>query len=288
MLPNPDDLKLFALVVESGSLTRAASKAHLALAALSVRMQHLEEQLGCTLLTRHARGVVPTEAGLRLITSAKPILAALGQLKQDIQRQPAGTLRLVATTVSITEHLPGPLSVFLQRWPEVELFLEECRSPDGVRALKEHRADIAIVAGNLALDGLVTLPFRTDRLVVAVPPDHLFACREQVYFQELLGERFIGLDEHSGIQSFLNSVADRMGQSLRLTMKMRGFNAILRMVEVGAGVSIVPFSAASRASGVVLLGLGDAWAERELKIAVRAGPLRPAEEALLQVLAQET
>ena len=283
-LPDTSDLQLFLIVVESGSMTAAAKRVHLALTALSARMQRLEEEMGCLLLERHACGVRPTEAGASLARHLRPLLTGLGHLREVIQQRPVGTIRMVATTVAITEHLPVPLSRFQQQWPGVELLLEECRSPEGARALREQRADIAILAGNLSLDGLRVTPFRSDRLVLVVPADHLLASREAAAFEEILGDRFIGLDEHSGMQSFLSSVADRMGRPLRLTMRLRGFDAILRMVEAGAGVSVIPASATARPFRGAILPLRDAWAVRELQVAVRDEPTSAAVGALVQFL----
>lgn len=286
-LPETEDLRLFVAVVEAGSMTAAARRVHLALTALSARIGRLEEQMGAVLLERHARGVRPTVAGELLLRRARPLLVALGQLREQVQQRPVGELRIVATTVAITEHLPVPLSRFLSQWPEVELLLEECRSPEGARALRERRADVAILAGNLALDGLVLAPFRSDRLVIVVPPGHRLALQAEVAFADILGDRFIGLDEHSGMQSFLSAVAERLGRPLRLTMRLRGFDAILRMVEVGAGVSVVPASAALRPFRGVVLPLSDPWAVRELKVAIRAGERSPAVDALFHFLAGE-
>ncbi|MFC6046870.1 LysR family transcriptional regulator, partial [Methylobacterium hispanicum] len=46
------DLSLFRHVVEAGSITHGAARAHLALAAASTRIRGLEESLGAALLTR--------------------------------------------------------------------------------------------------------------------------------------------------------------------------------------------------------------------------------------------
>lgn len=284
MLPETEDLRLFLIVAETGSMTAAAAQVRLALTALSARIARLEDQLGTKLFERHARGVRLTQAGEQLQRHARPLLARLTQLKAALQEHPTGEVRIVATTVAITEHLPVPLSQFSAQYPELELYLEECRSPDGARALREQRADLAILAGNLAWEGLRAAPFRSDRLVLVVPPGHLLASREQASFTEILGERFIGLDAHSGMQSFLSAVAVRLGQPLRTTMHLRGFDAILRMVEVGAGVSVVPASAAQRPFRGATLALAESWAVRDLKVAVREGPLPFGVDLLFQFL----
>ena len=68
------DLSLFRHVVEAGSITHGAERAHLALAAASTRIRHMEESLGAPLLTRGRQGVTPTQAGRTLLQHARTIL----------------------------------------------------------------------------------------------------------------------------------------------------------------------------------------------------------------------
>ena len=55
------DLGLFRHVVEAGSITHGAERAHLALAAASTRIRAMEEDVGAKLLVRSRTGVVPTK-----------------------------------------------------------------------------------------------------------------------------------------------------------------------------------------------------------------------------------
>src|SRR5436305_1806593 len=57
------DLSLFRHVVEAGSITHGAERAHLALAAASTRIRNMEQALGAALLVRSRQGVTPTQAG---------------------------------------------------------------------------------------------------------------------------------------------------------------------------------------------------------------------------------
>ncbi|MGO1847015.1 MAG: LysR family transcriptional regulator, partial [Halomonas sp.] len=56
-------LEYFIAVVETGSITAASRKVHVAQPALTRQMRLLEEDLGTQLLDRHARGVRLTVAG---------------------------------------------------------------------------------------------------------------------------------------------------------------------------------------------------------------------------------
>ena len=78
------DLSLFRHVVEAGSITHGAERAHLALAAASTRIRNMEDVLGVPLLTRGRQGVAPTQAGRTLLQHARAILRQSERLHEDL------------------------------------------------------------------------------------------------------------------------------------------------------------------------------------------------------------
>src|ERR1700685_4683200 len=95
------DLSLFRHVVEAGSITHGAERAHLALAAASTRIRNMEDALGVSLLTRGRAGVTPTQAGRTLLQHARSILRQSERLHEDLGAYcggPGGPIPGVATT----------------------------------------------------------------------------------------------------------------------------------------------------------------------------------------------
>src|SRR3954452_754788 len=78
------DLNLFRHIVEAGSITHGAERAHLALAAASTRIRKLELAFGTPLLLRGRLGVTPTQAGRTLLQHARNILAQSERLQEDL------------------------------------------------------------------------------------------------------------------------------------------------------------------------------------------------------------
>src|SRR5271154_7587050 len=78
------DLSLFRHVVEAGSITHGAERAHLALAAASTRIRNMEDVLGVPLLTRGRQGGTPTQAGRTLLQHARAILRQSERLHEDL------------------------------------------------------------------------------------------------------------------------------------------------------------------------------------------------------------
>src|ERR1051326_8567230 len=160
------DLDLFRHVVEAGSITHGAERAHLALGAASTRIRHMEEAFGATLLMRSRQGVTPTQAGRTLLQHARAILRQAARLREDLGAYGggfAGHVRMLSNTNALTEFLPEALTAFLAAHPHVSVDVEERLSDEIVGIIAEGVGDIGIVAGAVDAGRAVPLPLRSDR-----------------------------------------------------------------------------------------------------------------------------
>ena len=269
------DLALFRHVVEAGSITHGAERAHLALAAASTRIRNMEEALGAALLVRSRQGVTPTQAGRTLLQHARSILRQSERLREDLGAYAgglAGQIRLLSNT-NAQEFLPEALSSFLAAHPHVSVDLEERLSDEVVGLIAEGVGDLGIVAATVDVSTLETYPFRKDRFVLVVARDHKLGKRTKVPFAQVLDHEFVGLDRASALQRFLADKAARIGRPLRLRVQLRSFDAVCRLVECNVGIGIVPETTARRVArtmAIVPVALTDPWAVRELTICIRS------------------
>ncbi len=270
------DLSLFRHIVEAGSITRGAERAHLALAAASTRVRHMEQALGAPLLVRGRQGVAPTQAGRTLLQHARGILRQAERLHEDLGAYAgglAGQIRVLSNTNALTEFLPEALSSFLTAHPHVSVDLEERLSDEIVGLIAEGVGDIGIVAGTVEAGTLETFPFRRDRFVLVVARDHPLAKRAKIAFARVLDHDFVGLERGSALQRFLAAKAARIGRVLRLRVQLRSFDAVCRLVACNVGIGIVPQTTARRAAKtqpIAIVALADPWALRDLTICVRS------------------
>src|ERR1043165_9523201 len=207
------DLSLFRHVVDAGSITGGADRAHLALAAASTRIRNMEEALGAPLLVRARQGVTPTPAGRTLVQHARTILEQAERLRDDLCAYAgglAGQVRVLSNTNALTEFLPEALSTFLTVHPNVNVDLEERQSDEIVGLIAEGVGDIGIVAGTSDAGGLETYPYRSDRFMLVVAKDHPLTRRSRVSFAETLEYNFVGLDRASAWQRFVADKASRL------------------------------------------------------------------------------
>jgi len=269
------DLSLFRHVIEAGSITHGAERAHLALAAASTRIRNMEEALGVVLLRRGRQGVTPTQAGRTLLQHARAILRQAERLHEDLGAYGgglAGQIRVLSNTNALTEFLPEALSSFLAAHPNVSVDLEERLSDEIVGLIAEGVADLGIVAGTVDAGALETYPFRRDRFVLVVSRSNPLGQRDKIGFEEVLDHDFVGLDRASALQRFLAGKAVRIGRPLRLRVQLRSFDAVCRLVECNVGIGIVPETTARRVAktmAIAAVPLTDSWAVRELTICIR-------------------
>jgi DNA-binding transcriptional LysR family regulator len=281
MLFDLTDLRLFIHIAELKSLTRAAERSHLSLAAASGRIKELEARFGMRLLYRENKGVQLSPAGETLLAHAQQFMQQVERLKGDMQEYNNGIkghIRIFANTTAVTEFMPQVLGEFLSSHPQVNVSLEERLNHDIVRGIMEGTADIGIAAGPVGEPAkasgapLQIINFSTDRLVLATALEHPLADRGRVPFADTLAYPHIGLHEGSTLQHFLNRIVAETGQRLQLRIQVRGFEAMCRMVETNVGIGILPHSAALRHSKTMQLSLSELaepWAVRERSVIVQ-------------------
>lgn len=276
------DLRLFLHVVESGSITAGAERSALALASASARIRGMEEMLGVALLVRGRRGVEPTPAGRTLLHHARTVTQQMEQLRGELGQYAHGLkghVRLMCNTSALSEHLPALLGSFLAAHPHVDIHIQERLSHEIVLAVAEGLTDIGIAADSVDVGGLQVQPFRLDRLVLITARGHVLAQKRRIVFAEALDQPFIGLDDGTALQEHLAAHAARLGRRLSYRVRVRGFDAICRMVEQNVGVAVIPEAAARRCGRAMALhriALSDSWATRRLNICVRDFAALPA------------
>lgn len=266
------DLRLFLMVVEAGSITAGAARAHLALASTSERLRTMEGEAGIALLTRHPRGVTTTEAGEALAHHARLMLRQQSLLREELQEFASGargTLHLYANTGALTTFLPGRLAPWMAARPRLHVDLKERTSKEIVRAVRGGQAEAGITSNAVDSAPLQLQPVADDPLLLIVPPDHRLAARTSIRFAEVLGDTFVALADGNALQEHIEDNARTLGRSLSPRIRMKTFEGVCEMVGHGIGIGIVPRSICRqhrRRYGFHAIALEDAWARRQLSL----------------------
>lgn len=286
------DLRLFLAVVDAGSITHGAAEVGLSLPAASERLRDMEASGEVNLLNRGRRGVAPTEAGEMLTHHARTILHQMSQMRGDIGRYAKGlraSVCIFANTAAITELLPERLAAWMAAHPQIDVDLKERESSEIARSVGAGFAEIGVLSSAVETGSLTMRPFAIDRLVVVAAREHPLVRSKEVGFADLHGDQFVGMAD-GALQNHIERQASRLGMKMKMRVRLRSFQGICRMVGAGAGVGIIPQSAARRckqSTRIEIIRLRDEWATRRLSLCVRdESDLTPPAKALFDHLSE--
>ena len=135
---DPVSLSPFNLVVRTGSISRSAELAHLAVGASSKRISDLEDAVGAALFERHSRGVTLTPAGQALQRHAQRSPADADHLAADLSDHAhgiVGMVRLMAITSAVTQFLPAELAGCTAAQAGIRLEMDKSDSREALLAV---------------------------------------------------------------------------------------------------------------------------------------------------------
>ncbi|MFP5405267.1 MAG: LysR family transcriptional regulator [Gammaproteobacteria bacterium] len=290
---DPKSLRLFVAICELRNMKQAAAQEHIEPSAISKRIAQLEHRLGVPLLVRGRRGAHPTPAGLAVLEHARSLLFTLERMSSDAAAFAGGIrgqVRVVASASAIAQSLPDDLAAFMREPAhlEIQVDVEERFSRDVVRLVRDGAASLGVCWDSVDFQGLEHRRYRSDELVLAVPADHPLAGRRQVRFAETLTYGHVGLPAASAVHTMLGRAAARAGGTLNYRVIVSNFDASLRVVAAGLGVSVTPSAvvARGRAEGIVSVALAEPWATRRFAVCFRDfDALQPSAARLVEHLA---
>ena len=121
-----DKLRVFHAAAEAGSFTHAGERLNLSQSAVSRQISNLERSLNISLFHRHARGLILTEQGEVLFSTAREVfskLATTEALISEGRERPKGKLRITSTVAFGSTWLAARIGRFIELYPEVDVTL---------------------------------------------------------------------------------------------------------------------------------------------------------------------
>ncbi len=241
------ELRLFRLVAEAGSFTRAAERAGLTQSAITRQIRSLEERLGVALFERTTRHVALTGAGRLLEEKSAGLLAATNELFAELQAtfsQAPPKLRVgVARSIGLA-YLPGYFFAFHRQHPEVQLQVLQQTSREILNRLDAGELDAGLVCPPPHLPRSLQVTHRfTDQFVGIVPPALEVPVHLQTVEQlkrQLGDQRWLMIQHDSYTGQQLNAWLKKQDWRLEPAMELDSFDVIVNLVSLGLGLSLVP------------------------------------------------
>ena len=238
-------LRYFVAVAEAESLTVAAEQTlHTSQPSLSRQIRDLEEEVGAQLLTRGARGVELTPAGMAFLGHARLVLSQV-QAAGEAARRLAHPAKPCFTMGFLTGHelawMPEALRILHDELPNVDVMISSQYSPRLAEALSNGKIDAAFLrreegATDLAYELLVKEP-----LVVVLPSDHRLAALEAIGPQDIVGEAFITVSDTAPVlRVVIDDYLKRSGINITPAHEVDHLSMGMSLIVSTRGVGLLP------------------------------------------------
>jgi molybdate transport repressor ModE-like protein len=192
-----EKLRLFLVIIEEGSLRRAAERLHISQSAITRQIQLLEHDLGGRVLERTSSGVRPTGGGHTLAEKARTLLADYDSVMAEVRRLVRGEsdrLRIGYVASAVQEYLGPALAVLRRTYPKLKVKMLDQTPGEMILALRHGEIDLALTGHGV---DLLSRDFYTHKLasvpsLVTLPLDHPMASQKQISISQLKNESFVG------------------------------------------------------------------------------------------------
>lgn len=246
MAMNLEQLRGFVELAQTGNFTRAAERLHLAQPSLSRQISSLEQSLGAELFHRARGGSTLTVAGDALLPLARRMLADADSVRHELAELAGlrrGRVRLGATPTLCISLVAEVLSAFHAEHPQIELHLSEQGSGGLLDQLAGGELDLALItAADAAFDDRFDVrPLLVEELVVissaAAEP---VAPGLAITLVEAAALPQITFSASYDLRSTTDAAFAAADLTPEVVLEGAEMDAVLRFVERGLGIAIVP------------------------------------------------
>lgn len=219
--------------------------------------------------------MILTAAGISVKAFAERIMNTVDRLDAEVKRHKIGVkgnIRLFANSSTLVALMPI-ISTYLSRYPNVNIDLVEQLSEETVKAVQEGNADIGLIAGPVDPQGLESVSYGSDELVFITPPLHPLSEATHTSLSNALSYDLISVGRETSNFKYLESMAKKIGTTPRVRVHAPNFDSVIRCVQNGAGIALVPYSVAERdikSGSVGLVHVHEAWAIRKQQLVTKS------------------
>lgn len=243
---NLEQLRSFVAVAQFGTFTRAAERLHLAQPSLSRQIALLESDLGAALFHRARTGSTLTTAGESLLPLARRMLADADSVRREIDELAGlrrGRVRLGATPTLCISLVTEVLTAFHAAHPAIELHISEHGSRRLLDELAGGELDLALITTSAAASAerFTVAPLLVEELVVvsssAAPP---VSAGGSIRLVDLARLPQVVFASSYDLRETTDAAFRAAGLTPRAVIEGAEMDAVIRFVERGIGVAVVP------------------------------------------------
>ncbi|MGE0171298.1 MAG: hydrogen peroxide-inducible genes activator [Oligoflexales bacterium] len=226
---------------------KAAKACHVSQPTLSMQIQKMEEDLGVVIFDRDKKPVLPTEKGAVIIEQSKAVLREYSKLL-EIGKTEAGVVRGTFRLGVIPTLAPYLLPLFVQKFslalPRVDLIIDEMKTEDIIKSLRDDQIDGGLLVTPLHEKGLKERVLFYEPFYVYASTDHQLNSKSKIVESDLdSNDIWLLKDGHCFRDQVINYCSLRREQHSAVTnIKFEGgnFETLRNLIRAGRGYTLFP------------------------------------------------
>ena len=237
--------RVFYTVAKCGSLTKAAEELFISQPAVSQAIKQLESQLGGQLFNRTRKGMELSETGGKQIfplgEQALKLFDEMENKYSELKDTATGVLRVCASDTVSNHFLLPYIKAFHEKYPDVNLMLENCTSSETIERLKNKKGDVGFV--NLPLDDSdINLSSAVMQLHDTFVASAKFAdlAKDTVDLKRLQDYPLLMLELSTATRQAIVSFAHSQGIHLHPEIELASLELMTELAKAGMGIACIP------------------------------------------------
>jgi len=238
-------LHMFASVVEHSSINRASRALNISQPALSRKMMKLEESLGIQLFVRSGKRLELTPAGRTTYEYALELRRLKHKFQRELMKHATVSKRSITIGASLTtlqSTLPDLISLFIQQEPALDIQTITGKTHEVVSFVKEHRADLGLVASRIEEPGISCIPLFDDHLKLVIPMEHALSREASLPIDALHGLPMILFSRGTWYRILVDELFTQYSIVPEIKMEIDSFEAIIRLTPICGAGTLLPNS----------------------------------------------
>ena len=235
-------------VAEHKNFTLAAEKCFVTQPTLSMQIQKLEEELDIQIFDRSKKPIQLTQVGEMIVTQAKNIVNESGRIKDIVDQQKGyigGEFKVGIIPTIMPTLLPMFMTNFINKYPKVNLIIEERTTEEIIRMLKNGQLDAAIAATPLNEESIKEIVLYYEPFVAYVPENNPSYKKKEFEVEDLeanLDNILLLQDGHCFRNNVLNICRNSsLIEQNQFQIESGSFETMVKLADEGLGMTLLPY-----------------------------------------------
>jgi LysR family hydrogen peroxide-inducible transcriptional activator len=239
-------LKYVLAVAEHKNFTQAAKHVFVTQPTLSMQIQKLEEELDILIFDRSKKPISLTDVGKKIVEQARNIVNESKRMQDVVDQQKGfvgGEFKLGMIPTVTPTVLPMFLKNFTNKYPKVNLKIEELTTQEIIAKLKDGRLDAAIAVTPLFQEKIKERPLFYEPFVGYVPESHRLFEKKDLIPKDLdITDILLLEDGHcfrDGVLNICNAI--KTDTNKRFHLQSGSFETLIKLADEGIGMTLLPY-----------------------------------------------